>query len=147
MWRAFKGDRIPDHLKYLTTTTTGLDNNPPRSVYPALEYLHKFLEAIRRNYGAIEVTSAYRTPQVNAAIGGVGNSLHLTGRAVDFRPLSVSPAKIYDDWRAAPHAVTGLIQEAILYEVDGQPVRLHVGLSIPGTEPAPKFFRDQKERT
>jgi len=148
LWRAFwKRDQLPEHLAYLTVTSTGLDNDPPAEIFPALELLHKFLEAVRRNYGALEVTSGYRSGAVNAAVGGVSDSLHLVGRAVDFRPLSVSPAKLYDDWRAAPHAVTGLIQEAILYEENGQPVRLHVGLAVPGTEPTPKFFRDQKERT
>lgn len=147
LWRAFlKSDRLPDHLRYLTITSTGLDNQPPKDLYPALQRLDQFLAAVQNTYGALEVTSGFRTPEVNSAVGGVGDSLHLQGRAVDFVPLAVPPDKIYNDWRAAPHAVTGLIQEVILYEVDGKPVRLHVGLALPGTEPTPQFFRDQKTR-
>jgi putative chitinase len=32
----------------------------------------------------IEITSAYRNPQVNAAVGGVPNSAHALGHAADF---------------------------------------------------------------
>lgn len=147
-WRAFlTRERLPDSLQYLTITSTGLDNQPPKDLWPAIERLDRFLSAVQKKYGALEVTSGYRSPAVNAAVAGSSEtSLHLAGRAVDFSPLEVSAEKIYNDWRTSAHAVTGLIQEVILYEVNGKPVRLHVGLAVPGTEPTPKFFRDQKTR-
>ena len=52
-----------------------------------LDLLAQILEDIRAEYGEpIVVSSAFRTPVVNAAVGGVLNSLHLQGRAADIRP-------------------------------------------------------------
>lgn len=46
-----------------------------------------FLNDLREDFGApIVVNSAFRTPVVNHAVGGVPRSLHLYGRAADIRP-------------------------------------------------------------
>lgn len=135
---------LPAELAYLTVTSTGIDNTPPASLIPALQRLHQFVKAVRRNYGAVEVTSGYRTAAVNEAVGGVPSSLHLQGRAVDITPLEVSAEKIYSDWKGAAEQLKGLLQETILYTVNGKPVRLHVGLAATGAAPAPRFFRREK---
>ena len=47
------------------------------------------LDKIREEWGSgIAVTSWYRPPAVNAAIGGAKNSQHLTGSAADLKPLN-----------------------------------------------------------
>jgi hypothetical protein len=47
------------------------------------------LDKIREKWGApIGVTSWYRPPQVNAEVGGVPNSQHINGSAVDIYDLS-----------------------------------------------------------
>lgn len=47
------------------------------------------LNAIRSRYGKpIVVTSGYRSPEHNAAVGGVKNSYHTLGLAADIRSLS-----------------------------------------------------------
>lgn len=49
--------------------------------------LADFLNEIREEFGEpIVVNSAFRTPVVNHAVGGVSTSLHLQGRAADIRP-------------------------------------------------------------
>ena len=46
------------------------------------------LQDIREEFGyPIKVNSAFRTKQVNDAVGGVDNSYHLRGRAADIRPV------------------------------------------------------------
>lgn len=41
---------------------------------------------------ALKISSGYRCPKHNAAVGGVPNSMHLKGRAVDFALLWLHPA-------------------------------------------------------
>ena len=44
------------------------------------------LEPARQVVGPIIINSGYRTPRVNALVGGVKNSQHLIGQAADIRP-------------------------------------------------------------
>lgn len=49
----------------------------------------KFIEWLLRNNVKFTVTSAFRTLFENEACGGSGNSQHLTGDAVDLKPLDL----------------------------------------------------------
>lgn len=62
--------------------STGNPHNPWGLVNTSLT---NGLEATRTNYnrGGITLTSGYRCPHGNAAVGGVANSLHVHGRAAD----------------------------------------------------------------
>lgn len=52
--------------------------------------LMKFIEWLLRNNIKFTVTSAFRTVFENEACGGSRNSQHLTGDAVDLKPLDLS---------------------------------------------------------
>lgn len=53
-----------------------------------LMHLALFLEQVRVFYGKpLQVNSGFRSEEVNKACGGVPNSYHLLGKAVDFRPV------------------------------------------------------------
>ena len=52
--------------------------------------LMKFIEWLLRNNVKFTVTSAFRTDFENEACGGSKNSQHLTGDAVDLKPLDLS---------------------------------------------------------
>ena len=41
------------------------------------------LEPLRRRFGRILITSGYRSPKVNALVGGVPTSQHVRGEAAD----------------------------------------------------------------
>lgn len=59
--------------------------NPPETVIDSLVVLcKKLLEPIRQLYGApITISSGYRCPRLNKAVGGASNSQHMTGEAAD----------------------------------------------------------------
>lgn len=86
--------KLTDHfsLSEFEVTSTGLDNKIPEfCVLSNIELICHDLEHIRcllsvklNKSTPIRITSGYRSFAVNKAVGGVPNSLHLLGRAVDF---------------------------------------------------------------
>ena len=68
-----------------TAERLAIDNTPPRAARGMLTILvEQLLDPIRRRYGApIIVTSGYRCPALNTAVGGVANSHHIVGCAAD----------------------------------------------------------------
>lgn len=72
-----------------TARRLGLDNTPPPELLPRLVLCAEMLERIRATLDApIVVTSGYRSPAVNRAVGGVTSSDHMQGHAADI----VAPA-------------------------------------------------------
>lgn len=69
-----------------TAVYLGIDNAAPHDVIAnARKFAAIVLQPIREKIGMpFDVTSWYRSPQLNKAIGGVSTSAHLTGMAVDF---------------------------------------------------------------
>ena len=62
----------------------GINNTPPEELLPRLVLTAEMLERIRSTLGVpIIVTSAYRSPPVNRAVGGVTSSDHTQGHAAD----------------------------------------------------------------
>ena len=68
-----------------TAERLAIDNTPPCAARKMLTILvEQLLDPIRRHYGApIVVTSGYRCPALNTAVGGVANSHHIVGCAAD----------------------------------------------------------------
>lgn len=63
----------------------GLDNTPPPELLPRLMMLAEMLERIRATLKVpVIITSGYRSPPVNRAVGGVTSSDHTQGHAADF---------------------------------------------------------------
>lgn len=83
-----------------TAARSGIDNDPPMELLPALKRTAQGLEAVRVRLGGapITITSGYRCKALNTAIGGAADSQHMRGEAADFicprfgSPLEVATA-------------------------------------------------------
>lgn len=74
-------------LEELTATDhRGIDNAPPAGVLANLRETARRMEEVRAILGdnVVTVSSGYRSPALNRAVGGSKTSAHLTGWAVDF---------------------------------------------------------------
>ena len=90
-------------MKELTRSVTAearkIDNTPTPEAEENLKALiNNVLDPLRKAYGnPIMVTSGYRSPRLNAAVGGVKTSQHQRGQAADI--TAGSPAenkKLFD---------------------------------------------------
>lgn len=74
-----------------------IDNTPGEEEKAHLEELMEFMDGIRRAWGsAIIVTSGYRCPELNEAIGGAKKSAHQTGYAVDCVPANNKKKEFFE---------------------------------------------------
>ncbi|MGC4395976.1 D-Ala-D-Ala carboxypeptidase family metallohydrolase [Hydrogenophaga sp. T2] len=111
-------------LAELTRSTTAerlrLDNTPPADVIRALQTTAEMLERIRDTLGApVIVTSGYRSPEVNRAVGGATSSDHMAGQAADIlAPSFGTPYLIAST--LAPLVSTLRIEQLILEGVKGK---------------------------
>lgn len=79
-------EKLTPHFSYeeMCKTSTGVSNPLTTEAKINLVYLCRKLEKVRTIVGyPLIITSAYRCAKVNKLVGGVSNSLHLTGRACD----------------------------------------------------------------
>jgi putative chitinase len=86
-------------LEEMTASTTaarrGLDNQPTPEHLENLKRLAAFLEEVRALLGKpILVNSAYRSKEVNDAVGGSKNSQHCLGCAADLRVPGMTPKEV-----------------------------------------------------
>lgn len=66
-------------------TRRGIDNTPPIGIIGNLRATCQQAEAVRALLGApMLVSSGYRCAELNAAVGGVADSAHVQGWAMDF---------------------------------------------------------------
>lgn len=75
-----------------TAKRYGIDNTPSKEVRDNLQMLvDNVLDPLRKKWGKpIVVSSGYRSPRLNAVVGGAKNSQHKYGQAADIRTVSDS---------------------------------------------------------
>lgn len=80
---------LQELLKSDTAIKKKIDNTPSWEVVHNLERLADFLDQLREAWGSgIRVSSGFRCPALNSAVGGVSNSAHQYGNAVDLVPVN-----------------------------------------------------------
>ena len=121
-------------LEELTVSETaarkGIDNTPGAAELRNLKRLAQALEKLRAALGhkPIVVTSGYRSPALNAAIGGSRTSRHMLGLAADF----IVPAYATVLQTARTVVGCGVEFDQTIYEYGRW---LHFGLSASGEAP------------
>lgn len=80
-------------IKEMTSSATakrlGIDNTPNEEIKGHLEELMALLDKIREAWGSpIVITSGYRCPALNRAVGGSKTSSHMSGYAADMHPVN-----------------------------------------------------------
>lgn len=107
-----KNFSLHEMIKSETALRKGLDNTPTDDVVENLKTLvENVLQPIRESYGkGIKVNSGYRSPDVNASVGGSTTSDHTRGMAADIEIPGVPNAELAE-WIAENLEFTQLILE------------------------------------
>ena len=120
----------------LIKTDTGLNNTPnDMNVLSNLCRLAAFLQTIRNElHLPIIVNSAYRSPEVNAKVGGVSSSYHVKGLAADIRGSDM------DKLLTILHSHLMDIDQLGIYYSNTKQEWFHVGLAEEGKLPRTQIY-------
>jgi len=96
-----------------TADARGIDNTPPVELLHNLQRLAAGLEQIRALIGCeLEISSGYRGPSLNRAVGGTEGSQHMRGEAADFSAAAFgTPLEVCRAIAASSIAFDQLIHE------------------------------------
>lgn len=126
-------DLVPGSNSFTWSEATARGTRQPvdTSVVTGIIKLAQYLDRVRSMFHsrAIHINSWYRPPDVNRAVGGVSNSIHLLGSAVDFTVEGIAPLEVYralDSWHGR---VGGLGRSSAFTHLDlrGYPARWNYG--------------------
>lgn len=112
-----------------TALYSKIPNIPNWGQVENLNRLSLWLDDVRCAYGeAIHITSGFRCPRLNKAVGGVANSQHLKGLAADLRASDLKRLKqsVID---------SGIPFDQLIEESKGNTKWLHISISENGKAP------------
>ena len=115
-----------------TAAMQGIDNTPDNDALAQLEMTADLMELVRAICGSnpVLITSGYRCPELNAAVGGASNSAHLYGCAADFTIPAFG--SVLDVCNAIEPYLAEWGIDQLIYENESW---VHIGRANPGTEP------------
>ena len=110
---------LSDHFSFEELTHSqiaarrGIDNTPPADILPHLIVTARELEKVRALLGCpMLISSGYRSPEVNRAVGGSSVSAHCQGYATDFiAPAFGTPREVAIKIRDSGIVYDQLIEE------------------------------------
>jgi len=98
--RLSKNFTLSEFTRSETAARKGIDNIPSKGDIENIERLvRKILQPMRSALGPIRITSGYRSPDLNRAIGGSLKSQHCNGEAADiqiFKGGVMNNRRLYD---------------------------------------------------
>jgi hypothetical protein len=119
-----------------TARLRAIDNMPSPEMREEIRLTAEFMEEVRTILGdnPITVTSGYRCPALNKAVGGAERSNHLSGRAVDF----ICPAFGPPSYVARKIVASSLPYDEVILESFGVSSWVHIARpAVPGS---PRLF-------
>lgn len=128
---------IGELIQSSTASRLGIDNNPTPIVRAHLTETITLLESIRAEWEeycaehslgtpVIRVSSGYRSPELNKAVGGVKTSAHVLGYAADIVPVNGKQDE-FDAFMAEVFARKGYAYDQIIVENSKTARWVHVG--------------------
>lgn len=119
---------LQELLKSDTAKGMGIDNIPTFEVVRHLADLAETLDILRIGWGgAVNVTSGYRSPRLNAAVGGSATSAHMIGWAADLQPAD-GRQREFNAFVVNHFRKGGIAFDQIIREKDGRKEWLHLAL-------------------
>ena len=87
--RVSKNFALSEMIKSATAERLNVDNSPSDIHLVNLTHLAiHILQPVRDQFGVITINSGYRSPALNAKVGGSKTSQHCNGQAADFESFS-----------------------------------------------------------
>lgn len=128
---------IGELIQSSTACRLGISNNPPANVRVHLTETITLLECIRAEWAeyceryslgtpAIRISSGYRSPELNKAVGGVKNSAHVEGYAADLQPVNGNQDE-FEKFFATEFSHMGYAYDQIIIEKSKNTRWVHVG--------------------
>ena len=89
---------LTEATKSNTATRLGINNTPNQAtIETMIVTAEKIFQPLRDALGPIRVSSFYRSPELNRAIGGSKTSQHCKGEAIDMQGVNVSNAELFEE--------------------------------------------------
>lgn len=131
--------RLSPHFtlrEMIKTSHRRFDNNPPGDMIEKLrELCLEFMEPVRKQFGPIWITSGYRSPALNNAIGGSPSSAHKFGCAADFVSMKGATTLEIVDWIVDE---SGLPFDQVIDEYSSTSNWVHLGMLRPVGKQVPR---------
>ncbi len=123
---------LSEFLRSDTAVRRGIDNVPGAAVLATIRgTLGPGMQRVRNALDVpVLITSGYRSPTLNAAVGGSRNSAHMTGLAADF----ISP--VFGTPKAIARYLIERSAEIRFHQLIWEGQWVHVAFAPPGTPPA-----------
>lgn len=119
-----KSFSLEDFTRSATAQRLKLDNTPDASILERLKILAGVLEYLEGALGiTLKISSGYRSPALNKAIGGVSTSGHCKGYAVDISADGFTPEQL-----ANKIFLAGVNFDQLIVEKSGEKSWLHFSI-------------------
>jgi len=119
-----KSFTLEDFTRSATASRLHLDNTPDAITLERLKLLAGVLEYLQGVLGVqLKISSGYRSPALNKAVGGVSTSGHCKGLAVDISATEFTPEQL-----ANKIFLTGINFDQLIIEKSGSKSWLHFSI-------------------